>query len=63
MFRKADKAMAGLSVTRASQYKSAIEALRSQVQHLKKGQHKRVTIDPNQTFADIDSIRNARKRP
>jgi hypothetical protein len=28
---------------------------------LKKGQRKRVTIDPNQTFANIDSIRNAQK--
>jgi hypothetical protein len=60
MFRKAGKAMAGLSVELAST-KSAIEAMRSQVQDLKKGQRKRVAIDPNQTFADIDSIRNTQK--
>jgi hypothetical protein len=61
MFRKAGKAMmAELSVELAST-KSATEALRSQLQDLKKGQRKRVTIDPNQTFANIDSIRNAQK--
>jgi hypothetical protein len=60
MFRKAGKAMAELSVELAST-KSATEALRTQLQDLKKGQRKRVTIDPNQTFANIDSIRNAQK--
>jgi hypothetical protein len=60
MFRKAGKAMAGLSVELAST-KSATEALRSQLQDSKKGQRKRVTIDPNQTFANVDSIRNAQK--
>jgi hypothetical protein len=58
MFRKADKAMAELSVELAST-KSATEALGSQLQDLKKGQRKRVTIDTNQTFANIDYIRNA----
>jgi len=35
----------------------AIEAMKSQVQDAKKGQHKRATKDPNQTFVDVDSIR------
>jgi len=60
MFRKADKAIAELSVELAST-KSTIEALRSQLQDSKKGQRKKVAIDPNQTFADVDSIRNAQK--
>jgi hypothetical protein len=38
-----------------------LESSRAQVQGLKKGQRKRATIDPNQTFADIDSTRNAQK--
>jgi hypothetical protein len=57
MFRKPGKATVGLSELAST--KSATEALRSQLQDSKKGQHKRVTIDPIQTFADIDSIRNA----
>jgi FKBP-type peptidyl-prolyl cis-trans isomerase 2 len=60
MFRKAGNAMAGPSVELAGT-KSATEALRSQLQDSNKGQRKRVTIDPNQTFADVDSIRNAQK--
>jgi len=60
MFRKAGKAMAGLSVELASS-KSANEALRSQLQDSRKGQRKRVAIDPNQSFADVDSTRNAQK--
>ena len=60
MFRKAGKAVAELSVELANA-KSTIEALRSQVQDLKKGQRKRVAIDPNQTPANVDSIRNAQK--
>jgi len=55
MFRKA---MAGLSVGLVST-KSAIEALKSQLQDSKKGQRKRASIDPNQTF--VDSARNAQK--
>jgi hypothetical protein len=57
MFRKPGKATVGLSELAST--KSATEALRSQLQGSKKGQRKRVTIDPNQTFADVDSIRNA----
>jgi len=60
MFRKAGKAIAELSVELANA-KSTIEALRSQVQDPKKGQRKRVTTDPNQTFANVDSIQNAQK--
>jgi len=52
--------MAGLSVELASS-KLANEALRSQLQDSRKGQRKRVAIDPNQSFADVDSIRNAQK--
>jgi len=54
------KAIAGLSVELANA-KSTIEALKSQVQGLEKGQRKRVAIDPNQTIANVDSIRNAQK--
>jgi hypothetical protein len=57
MFRKPGKATVGLSELAST--KSATEALRSQLRDSKKGQRKRLTIDPNQTFADVDSIQNA----
>jgi hypothetical protein len=60
MFRTAGKAIAELSVELANA-NSTIETLRSQIQDLKKGQRKSVTKDPNQTPANVGSIRSAQK--
>jgi hypothetical protein len=60
MFRKAGKAFAGISVELAN-VRSANEGLRSQLDLKTSGQRKRVTLDPNQTFADIDSIKKAQE--
>jgi hypothetical protein len=60
MFRKAGKALAGMSVEFANAG-SANEGFRSQLDLKTGGQRKRVTLDPNQTFADIDSIKKAQE--
>ena len=60
MFRKAGKALAGMSVELANA-RPAKEGLRSQLDLNTKGQRKRVTRDPNQNFADIDSIKKAQE--
>jgi hypothetical protein len=60
MFRKAGKALASMSVELAN-VRSANEGLRSQLDLKTRDQRKRVTLDPNQTFADIDSIKKAQE--
>jgi hypothetical protein len=60
MFRKAGKAFAGISVELAN-VRSANEGLQSQLDLKTGGQRKKVTLDPNQTFADINSIKKAQE--
>jgi hypothetical protein len=58
MFKKASKVLAGMSVELAN-VRSANKGFRSQLDLKTRRQRKRVILDPNQTFADIDSIKKA----
>jgi hypothetical protein len=59
--RKSSKALSKMSVDPATA-KAVNDSLQNQLDSLKtRGQRKRVTLDPNQTFADIDSVKKAQE--
>ena len=59
--RKTGKALSKMSVELATA-KAANDGLQNQLDDLKtRGQRKRVALDPNQTFANIDSIKKAQE--
>jgi hypothetical protein len=59
--RKSGKALSKMSVDLATA-KAVNDSLQNQLDSLKtRGQRKRVTLDPNQTFADIDSVKKAQE--